>query len=156
MFDPPLCYRTYSHMLGIRRALALKVEQEEEGVALAERYGIGRATCLPKRGCAVLYDAVLLSRWDTLWSSPIVLNELPGWSPTADGVAHTYYLPKHCSIRSTERPRPASRPGPAASGAPAFSAAASHRMRTAACGGLATGLHVAQSANECSRLARPC
>lgn len=117
--EPISCHRTFSHLLGIQRALSLKSAHE---VAMGRQY-----------------DAVLLSRWDTLWNAPFVLSTLPGWD---DGTRRqAFYLPKQCTQRDG---RSVPRAGPA------------RALRHALCGGKATDFHVPSSALECAPAPRQC
>ena len=69
------CHRTVSHLLGITRAMRLKMAEE---VARGMRY-----------------DAVFLSRWDVLWQTPLLeLHRLHGFnSPRRAG---RVWLPRIC------------------------------------------------------------
>ena len=78
-FDPRYCSRTRSHVEGIRRAMALKRDEE--------------------RATGVAYEAVLLSRWDVVWQEELRFAALPGWQARAPTAA---WLPHHCS---DSRPR---------------------------------------------------
>ena len=73
-FDPRYCSRTRSHVEGIRRAMALKRDEE--------------------RATGVAYEAVLLSRWDVVWQEELRFAALPGWQARAPTSA---WLPHHCS-----------------------------------------------------------
>ena len=84
-WDPRLCHRTRSHMLGIQRALLLKASHEARA--------------------GFVYDGVLLSRWDVLWNAPLVLRRLPHWQD-ARRRARTVYLPRHCTLRGAALPPP--------------------------------------------------
>ena len=73
------CLRTVSHLLGMRRAIEVKMAEERE------------------RGIA--FDSVYIGRWDVLWNRPLSLPSLPGW---AARTANTFWLPHHCVPRSGE------------------------------------------------------
>ena len=76
------CMRTVSHLLGIRRAIEVKVDEERE------------------RGKR--FDSVYIGRWDVLWNRPLSLPSLPGW---ATRTATTFWLPHHCAPRLGEPAR---------------------------------------------------
>ena len=76
------CVRTVSHLLGIRRAIEVKMAEERE------------------RGKK--FDSVYIGRWDVLWNRPLSLPSLPGW---AARTANTFWLPHHCVPRSGEPAR---------------------------------------------------
>ena len=78
--DARECMRTYSQLLGVRRALLLRATEE--------------------RARGIAYDAVLLSRWDVLWQRPLLPAELPGWATRAAGAV---YLPHQCAARWPSR-----------------------------------------------------
>ena len=116
-FAPGYCYRTASHVLGIARAMALKRAEEEA------------------RGST--YDLVLLSRWDILWSSPLLdVKSLPHWHANRERRRRTVWLPRIC--------------------APLESGNAGLALRSAICGGGATPWLASQAARECSAQARAC
>ena len=71
--------RTYSQLLGVRRALLLRATEE--------------------RARGIAYDAVLLSRWDVLWQRPLLPAEL--WLATR--AAGAVYLPHQCAARWPSR-----------------------------------------------------
>ena len=76
------CVRTVSHLLGIRRAIEVKMAEERE------------------RGKK--FDSVYIGRWDVLWNRPLSLPSLPGW---AARTANTFWLPHHCVPRHGEPAR---------------------------------------------------
>ena len=73
------CFRTVSHLLGIRRAIEVKVDEE--------------------RARGKRFDSVYIGRWDVLWNRPLSLPSLPGW---ATRTANTFWLPHHCVPRLGE------------------------------------------------------
>lgn len=127
LFFGRYCIRTYSHMLGVTRAMRLKRQEERSG--------------------GFSYDAVFLSRWDTLWRMPFHLPSLPGWVPPGrerrqlsvsarNGSRPRVWLPRIC--------------------APVLSGAVGVRLRTDVCGGKPSLWSAPQTAIECSPGARAC
>ena len=64
------CERTASHLLGMQRTIQLKAVEERTG--------------------GFVYDVVIVSRWDVLWSRPLLLSRL-------DLSGHGFNLPTYCT-----------------------------------------------------------
>ena len=76
-FAPNYCHRTRSHLLGITRAMRLKVAEEK---ARGQKY-----------------DAVFLSRWDVLWQTPLLeLGRLRGFHAAREQRSRRVWLPRIC------------------------------------------------------------
>ena len=72
------CHRTFSHVLGISRAMALKRLEEKA------------------RGA--MYDLVILLRWDILWRTPLLdVRSLPGWHAQRERRRRSVWLPRICA-----------------------------------------------------------
>ena len=123
-FNLGFCHRTVSHVLGITKAM--RVKEEEESAR-------GRK-----------YDMVFLSRWDVLWSKPLLtIHTLRGFHPFAERRRRKVWLPRICAPVEPQVPL-------------GGTYANSVGLRSSICGGAPSQWLASQAANECGRVARAC
>ena len=110
------CDRTASHLLGMQRAIQLKAQAEKAG--------------------GFVYDVVMVSRWDVLWSRPFLFSRV-------DTSGNAFSLPTYCTHthhidhKSDLEKR-------------------LHDYRTAVCGGAHSHGFVPTAATMCHPIHRPC
>jgi hypothetical protein len=110
------CERTANHLLGIQRAIQLKAKHEG-------RHGFK-------------YDVVLVSRWDVLWSRPLILSRL-------DLSQHAFTVPTFCThARGVDRQSDVEKQLSA--------------FRKLACGGESSAGQLPTAATACHPSHRPC
>ena len=110
------CERTANHLLGIQRAIQLKAKHEA-------RHGFK-------------YDVVLVSRWDVLWSRPLILSRL-------DLSQHAFTVPTFCThARGVDRQSDVEKQLSA--------------FRKLACGGESSAGQLPTAATSCHPSHRPC